>query len=283
MPNLPRYRKNDDKKLVAIAVPLSNQEGFTEEEKISLRHLKVFLGKYDRYFIAPPQLNVQLQDGFKAKVFEPHFFGSVEAHRRLLFSKRFYKTFGAYEFVLIYHLDALVFSDQLEYWCRRGYDYVAPPWIAHKDAPYSGMSEYENKVGNGGFSLRRIDAILEVLHSRRLWHSPAKRLLNIFHSDKDPVRKLIATVKALRLFIPRLNGVQIELDRYKAPEDHFWANRSTHYHPGFKIATVSEALPFAFECVPRYCYEQNKNTLPFGCHAWERYDKAFWLPFLKTS
>jgi hypothetical protein len=274
--------KNKKKKLVAIAVPLSNREGFTEEEKVSLQHLNHFLGKYDRFFIAPPNLNVSHGDSFRVKVFEPHFFGSVEAHRRLLFSKTFYQSFSNYKYLMIYHLDALVFSDQLEYWCRRGFDYIAPPWIAHKDAPYSGMPDFENKVGNGGFSLRNIEAILKVLGSWRYRRSPAESLFRIIHSDKIPIQKLKAFLKTLHLFVPWLNGIRKELDTYRYPEDHFWANRAVHYNPEFKIASVFDALPFAFECVPSYCYEKNNYNLPFGCHAWERYEKDFWLPFLHT-
>jgi len=46
------------------------------------------------------------------------------------------------------------------------------------------------------------------------------------------------------------------------------------------VPEVEEALKFSFGIVPRYCYELNNNELPFGCHAWENYDKAFWEPFL---
>jgi hypothetical protein len=60
----------------------------------------------------------------------------------------------------------------------------------------------------------------------------------------------------------------------------FWANRGSHYYPGFKLAPIEVALKFGFECVPRYCYRLNNNELPFGCHAWEKYDKKFWEPFL---
>lgn len=27
---------------------------------------------------------------------------------------------------------------------------------------------------------------------------------------------------------------------------------------------------------PRFLYEMNGRKLPFACHAWERYGKAFW-------
>jgi hypothetical protein len=222
-------------------------------------------------------------DGFGLKEFERDFFGSVKAHRKMLFSEKFYKSFRNYRFVLIYHTDALVFSDQLEYWCDKNYDYIAAPWIPHKDAPYTGMPAFEGKVGNGGFSLRKIDGIFKVLNSRRLWHDPVQEILKVYRSHKPFLRKSISCVKALRLFWPTYNGVLQELGSYRAPEDHFWANRAVYYHPGFRIAPLEKALKFAFECVPRYCYEQNANRLPFGCHAWGRYDKEFWEPFLLSE
>ncbi len=268
-----------DRKIVAIAVPLTERHYLTDEEKISIKHLETYLGGYDRYLIEPKGMNFNI-DGFYIKEFEREYFGSVQAHRKMLFSEKFYKSFEKYQYILIHHTDALVFSDQLAQWCQRGYDYVAPPWISHKDAPYAGMPAYEGKVGNGGFSLRRIDAILKVLNSHRLWRDPVQEIRKAFRSRKPLVRRSITFAKALRFFLPIYNGVRQELDSYLAPEDHFWANRAVHYYPGFRIAPLEEALKFAFECVPRYCYEQNQNRLPFGCHAWARYDREFWKPFL---
>lgn len=63
-------------------------------------------------------------------------------------------------------------------------------------------------------------------------------------------------------------------------EESFWTNRAMHYYPEFKIAPLELALRFSFECVPRYCFEKNNNNLPFGCHAWQKYDKKFWEPYL---
>ncbi len=278
-----QLKKSSSKKLVAIAVPLSNRMAFTEDERISLRHLLHYLPGYDRYFIIQEGLAPLKDYGFKLMHFNRQYFGSVQAHRKLLFSKGFYDRFAEYEFILIHHLDALVFSDQLKYWCEKNYDYIAPPWIPHKDAPYAGMSEYEGKVGNGGFSLRRIEGFLGVLKSGRLWRDPAVRIRKVLKSPGHPLRKAISVLKALRNFLPVYNGVRQELDGYSAPEDHFWSNRAIHYNPEFLIAPPEQALKFAFECVPRYCYEKNQNSLPFGCHAWERYDREFWTPFLLSD
>jgi hypothetical protein len=54
------------------------------------------------------------------------------------------------------------------------------------------------------------------------------------------------------------------------------------YDPTFTIATVDEALDFAFEVNPRLCFERNHRRLPFGCHGWAKYDRTFWEPFLLT-
>jgi hypothetical protein len=70
------------------------------------------------------------------------------------------------------------------------------------------------------------------------------------------------------------------MSKYKSNEDQFFANRAIHYYPEFKISSVETALRFAFECVPRYCFALNNYTLPFGCHAWHKYDREFWEPYL---
>lgn len=44
----------------------------------------------------------------------------------------------------------------------------------------------------------------------------------------------------------------------------------------FVVAPKEVALTFAFEREVQFCFEKNNNMLPFGCHAWERYDLEFW-------
>ena len=48
----------------------------------------------------------------------------------------------------------------------------------------------------------------------------------------------------------------------------------------FSIAPFETALKFSFEVAPRQCFEMNNQSLPFGCHAWARYDRSFWEPYL---
>ena len=45
-------RKKPTKK-VAILTPLTDREGFTADEEISLEHLRHYLGDYDKFFLLP--------------------------------------------------------------------------------------------------------------------------------------------------------------------------------------------------------------------------------------
>ena len=149
-------------KRVAIMVPMPLSE-LSEDEKISLRHLKKYLGSYDKFLLVPKGSGI-LIDGFSSLELSRQFFGSVQRHNQLLNRLDFWKKFQDYEFVLMYHLDALVFSDQLDYWCNQELDYIGAPFVISKDAQWV----TEERVGNGGFALYRKKAIQQVLVNRYL-------------------------------------------------------------------------------------------------------------------
>jgi hypothetical protein len=266
-------------RLVAVVVPLPTGRELTSDERVSLRHIERFLGRYDRYFLAPEGMLVDHSPDFQVQRFAPEYFGSAVAHNTLLLKRQFYQAFRNYRFILICHLDALVFSDQLSEWCARDWDYIGAPWFACKHTRW--LEEYgrTSGVGNGGFSLRKVDAFLRVLASK--------------HRDMEPAdywRKYIADkprhvrfhqfwrrwLKHLSIF----NNVRWSLYRHRVAEDQFWAFEATRFDPEFRIASIEEALRFAWETEPRRCFEMTGGAIPFGCHAWPRYDRAFWIPHL---
>jgi len=264
-------------KTVAVAVTLSDREQLTADEAISLRQLVHILGRYDRYFVAPDGLDVPGGD-FGVKRFARRFFGSAQAHTRLMLSRGFYRAFEEYDYVLLYHLDALVLQDRLEEWCAAGFDYIGPPWLPCDDSPWVKVA----RVGNGGFSLRRVQSFLRVLDSRRLAQNPDEYWERFVASRPRPLRYANVWrryLKRIRLF----NGVRWQIRRWNQNEDHFWSEHAVHYDPAFKVASPEQGLRFAFEVAPRLCLELNGGELPFGCHAWPRYDRAFWEPYLVSS
>lgn len=149
-----------DRDRVAIVIPLSNRPYLTADKEISYRHLDHHLGRYDKYLIAPENLAIGFSD-WPAKRFDARYFGSPDAHKRLMLSSQFYRMFEEYEYILLYHLDALVFSDELIEWCDEEYDYIGAPWLTCEDTPFV----KEPRVGCGRFSLRKIESFLQVLNS----------------------------------------------------------------------------------------------------------------------
>jgi hypothetical protein len=75
-------------------------------------------------------------------------------------------------------------------------------------------------------------------------------------------------------------GVKWYTTNYALNEDRFWSDRALFFNPNFRVAPVSTGLQFSFERHPRYCFEQNGHKLPFGCHAWGKWDRAFWETYL---
>jgi hypothetical protein len=239
-------------KQVAVIVPLSFNPELSADEKTSLRQLRRILGRYDKFMILPQSMNLDFDD-FTMVHFDDGFFGSVPNHCRLLVSPRFYKTFKDYRYIFIHHLDSLVLSDQLTEWCDRGFDFIAPPWIRYEGAPYEGLP-IENHIGNGGFSLRKVDSFLRVL-------------------------RILRTPKPTLDYLLRITGRRTRIEDRRG-EDIFWGTMAAGIDPAFRVAPLETALEYAFECNPRLCLEMNNGKLPFGGHAWPRYDRAFWEPYI---
>ena len=270
---------------VAVVVPMY-RDRLNSDEKISHRQLFHFLGKFDKYLVVPESLKVDL-DGFTIKRFRNEFFNNTVTYSALLLSREFYEAFSNYSFILIYQLDALVFSDQLMEWCEAGWDYIGAPWIRSADADFVDAPT----VGNGGFSLRKVESFLRVIDSehfdaelqRYQWalsgeeapRPPAARSLTI----PERVGERIARLASRGATAPT-PGSSKSSPFYGINEDYFWSFKAIKYWPDFKIAPVEDALRFSFEVEPRRCYALNHFQLPFGCHAWNRYDRKFWEPFL---
>jgi hypothetical protein len=265
---------------VAIVVPMYKPL-LDADEQISYRHLVHFLGGFDKYLVSPKSLGVTLE-GFGVKHFPNEFFHSTATYSALLISPEFYRAFARYKYLLVYQLDSLVFSDKLLDWCAKDLDYVGAPWFSEDGADFV----EESAVGNGGLSLRKIESCLRVLEAPGAAAELDKyrdgmvaalpwqgRLLSLPYK----FRKRLSLSGAKRRDTLRTGRVP---PGERLNEDCFWSFKAADYYPGFKIASVKEGLRFSFEMAPRRCFELNGGHLPFGCHAWSKYDRKFWEPFL---
>jgi len=265
-------------KTVAVVVTLSDREELTADEKISLRHVTHYLGHYDKYAVAPDG-STAVPRGFIAKRFARRFFGSALAHGRMMLSEEFYSSFREYDYVLLHHLDALALSDQLMHWCTQGYDYIGAPWLRSPDSPWVDHA----RVGNGGFSLRRVEAFLRVLRGGR----PPKSFMSYWERNIATRRRPLRWTLPMARPVKYLTSAQAHAKRWpdcnsRGNEDFFWSDEASGFDADFRVAPVQAGLEFAFEAAPKLCLELNGGRLPFGAHAWPRYDRSFWEPHLLT-
>jgi Protein of unknown function (DUF5672) len=274
------------KRMVAVVTPIAKLP-LSAEEEISLRHLREYLGRFDRYIIGAERLPKEFSD-FALRPFAARHFAGRFGYNRLLLMEEFYRAFAEYEYILIYQLDCLVFASNLEEWCKKGWDYAGAPWLKDTEDPSKGFSA----VGNGGLSLRRVQSALEVLTSKELLEDPKTRGLRTGDRSRIVYERLEAAPRLKRMVVAgktflhgwgyhnNVRWLTRKMARDKSHEDFFWAYEARKVVKDFRIPEVREALEFSFELAPRYCFEMNSGRLPFGCHAWFRYDREFWEPFL---
>lgn len=230
----------------AIVIPVYKSVP-SESEIESFKQCLRILGKHPIVFVTPTGLDISLytiymhdQIQWDLIPFASSYFTSTTGYSQLLLSRSFYKHFENYRYILIYQLDAWVFRDELHEWCALNMDYVGAPWleappITSGKRPIINLSKHlVNKVGNGGFSLRKVQSHLK-------WAIWASTIFKLIPKNEDIIWSL---------FVP------------------------------FKKPTSLKALEFAFEMDPEKSFEINKRQLPFGCHAWEKYNPEFWNRYI---
>ncbi len=228
---------------VVITIPIY-RETLSITEKVSLQQLKRILGHYPCVFVAPESLEFDyegLEDGIVVERFPDHYFTSITSYSQLLLTEKYYARFAAYDYLLIYQLDAFVFSDRLQEFCDLGYDYIGAP-IAPSNPIWHAIGA---RVGNGGLSLRKITAARQAL---KRW-------------EQLPVGRQ-----------------QIFQDVFLQIEDLFWGWCGVQSDFDFRCAPIATALQFAVQEEVQRCYRRiEAGTLqPFGCHGWNESHVAFW-------
>lgn len=268
----------------AIVIPAYKVEisGF---EEISFRQVLRLFKKYPIYLAVPQGLELAAydqiaeQEGQKIQYcfFDPGYFSSVEGYNRLLVSTDFYKKFHNYDYILIHQLDAFVFEDQLEHWMEKGFDYVGAPWLENF-AESSGEDAFTG-VGNGGLSLRKVKSALKVLNRFSYLKGPRYLFSLYFNSEQSiTLFRFWELLKKLTI----ANNTHFLFNDYDKNEDVFWGRYANRNFSWFRVPSPREALQFSMEVQPKEMYKINDQQLPFGCHAWWKYDLDFWTPFIEA-
>lgn len=255
------------KKKVKIVVPVYTPTVTGRAERSLKRTIEV-LGRYPITLLTPENLDVTMLvkefPGVDITRVSSEWLGNngIAGYNQMMLSREFYEMFADYEYILICQTDAWIFRDELEQWCDAGYDYVAAPWPKRKiyDKPFIRhwlklrrflfksdkrilRQQGFNKVGNGGLSLRRVEAFINICNSYA-------DVIEIFKNKRGTLFN----------------------------EDWFWSiiPRELNY------PTIDVALGFSFDIRPQICYELSGGKLPFGCHGWyKKRNIGFWKPIIE--
>lgn len=271
-----------------IVIPC-HKVSLTKYEASSLMRCITVLSNFDIFLITYNDLNLKnysyifnkTNKTYFVKYFDKKYFASITSYNSLMLDKNFYRIFDNYEFMLIYQLDAWVFRDELEFWLHKGFDYIGAPWFIDYDSSNQPMPFMEY-CGNGGFSLRNIEKMYKLL-SMNIYLP--KTFMALFKANKK--KKLVSNILSIPIFYLKW---LFQKERFLTiwqlatlNEDTLIAKVARKYYPDFKIATAQEAMPFAFECKPDYLFKLNGNKLPFGCHAYRKYNWNFWKKYINIS
>lgn len=217
--------------------------------------------------------------------FSFRYFCSLWGYNALMLTKRFYKRFKSYKYMLVYQLDAYIFRDELEYWCRQDYDYIGAPWLSNTsitEPPVFGNTWTGAAVGNGGFSLRKIDTFIHLNSSEIKRMYVLSLCVSWFDMLAKKSRKnLFYKIARCVLFPFKIlcDKINWAADVRKA-EDSVWS-KLIKIHG--KMPSGEIAMRFSFEAYCDYLYELTNHELPFGCHGWPEYYrwKLFWRQFIQ--
>lgn len=253
-------------------------------EEISLKQLgKVVGNKYLIVFFGPEGLDTSYYKSISDPLFNYSFvffnrkyFRDLISYSKLCISPEFYRVFSSFEFLLIYQVDAFLFKDDLEDWCKKGYDYIGAPFFNH------GKIEAENNyfgVGNGGFSLRKIDSMLRVITTNNKIYDRTD-IIKLKEGKNIKGRIYYEMIYYLG-HIGLLNSSHHLLGTFSGYEDFFWGYFVGPKLSWMKFPKYEEALKFSFEYSCDKLYKDNNYELPTGCHAWQKIDRQFWIPHFK--
>lgn len=261
--------KND----VAILIPIY-RDFLDSYEIISLNSIIRNFNNYKIIFISPDEMSMDSYqlffnqlNNFEIMYFEKDCFDSIDRYNKLLLDFKFYEKFSDFEYILICQLDVYVFKDELLNWINKKYDYIGSPWIGSKRNYLNISLEYLNnffrkltckklknierlfKVGNGGFSLRKVDKFIDISKNET-------KKIEDFFNKKDSTDYYI--------------------------EDVFWSLYVPKKYKDYDIPNWQEALSFSIDRKPKLSFKLNNYNLPMACHRFN-YKKSFdfWKKYIK--
>ena len=264
-----------------VVIPI-HRLPLNEYELCSLESVRRHLGDYLIDFVLPERLELidfKVQKNERVTRLPNRYFQSPDSYNGLLTSAWFYEQFIDFTHMLVCQLDCLIFKNELLHWCLKDWDYIGSPMLNCNGDP---DNDAHWVTGNGGLSLRKIRSFLRTLKTfspKAVYFDSTTRTCDApdfalgYFPEESKYRFTIKT-----WFRSVIAGwtVDQELRGFRANEDIFWSIEAVKFDPKFRVASFEEARQFAFEKHTSVLFQKNGNELPFGCHAWNKYEPDFW-------
>lgn len=238
-------------KQFCIVIPIYKEQ-LDPIEELSLKRLwdVIKYKHYNCYFVCPTDFDtseyynilsdtVAASKYFKEVYFDKSYFESTSTYSQLCISYDFYNKFSEYEYMYIFQLDVYLVNDNFSKFCDLGIDYIGSPvfstdcgWTTIKNGKYTPV------VGNGGFSLRKIETFKDITNPngeyRTYYELTDKELKQIIYED--------------------LYFCEYVKPKYK-----------------FTTANIQTAITFAWDMSADVIYNTwDIKTLPMALHAWDK-------------
>lgn len=248
---------------VTVIIPIYKTQ-LQPYERAALKQMTRVLAHRDLVVVCPEELDLSplsdlLGDKWREERFEARFFDGRKGYNHLMLSEELYERFARAHFLLVCQTDVWVFEDALDEWCRSECDYIGAPWLPASDEvggwnlprrlvyaarkvlgrimPGFHPINLKWKVGNGGFSLRRVAAMLQVIRKHH-----------------DVVEQVVKCG-----------------DHVENYEDVFWSVGVNQRWPGtLRIPDAITAAGFAMDGHPDLAMQLTHGQLPMGAHAFQR-------------
>jgi glycosyltransferase involved in cell wall biosynthesis len=188
--------------------------------------------------------------------------------------------YADYDYMLICHLDAWIFKDDLRAWMAKGYDFVGAPLFL----PDLGRGRFLKRMapfgGNGGLSLRRISTCIRVLETFKPRPNPLRIAQALWFLAINRRFDLAAILtRALREVLRDWRGT---CSKYNIYEDVFFTIVAKLLGARIRIPRSWEAR--LFSCEVNYKLLQTESlglSSPLGIHGYDKYVDPDFLTYVQ--
>lgn len=157
----PIVKKNNSSDCIVVIPVYKQVEKLSKFETKSIeRTIEVLGKKYEIMLLCGKSFDVEayskrFEYDFSYMKCSDEYFKSQKSYSDLCEKFEFYNALSDYEYILICQPDAWVFEDNLEYFIKLGYDYIGSVHMLRSNG-------VGGRVGNGGFSLRKVKKFADV-------------------------------------------------------------------------------------------------------------------------